>query len=164
MTIKTLLGTTSLIAVLALASPSFAQGNNASDVKQAPSASSTDMNQPAPSGQDQGAMNGGSGSNTQAAAPDMQSPKHPRRHIARSNASDGMDVAPGGGVYSRADVRTEDPDRMSHPVVGEAKAPSNAAQGDLAQVEQTEREQTANLNAQQLDGMPPQSASAPSNE
>ena len=90
-----------------------------------------------------------------------------RHHRAARNNddtyhADAMDVAPGGGVYSRADVSQEDRDRMSHPVVGEAKAPSDVATGSLAQVEQqTEREMTAKLNAEQTGGMPQQTAQSP---
>jgi hypothetical protein len=73
----------------------------------------------------------------------------------------GMDVAPGGGTYSRADVAVEPGDRMSHPVVGERRAPSNIAQGSLAQVDAAENADTARLNQQQLNG---QTASLPSSE
>ncbi|MGH6981909.1 MAG: hypothetical protein ACREFC_11945 [Stellaceae bacterium] len=64
----------------------------------------------------------------------------------------GMDVAPGGGTYTRADVAAEDPMRMSHPVVGERRAPSNVAKGSLAEIDQAENSETARLNAQQLNG------------
>jgi hypothetical protein len=73
----------------------------------------------------------------------------------------GMDVAPGGGTYTRADVAAEPRDRMSHPVPGERRAPSNIAKGSLAQVDQAESADTARLNQQQLNG---QTASLPSNE
>ena len=64
----------------------------------------------------------------------------------------GMDVAPGGGVYTRSDVASEPRDRMSHPIVGERRAPSNVAQGSLAQVDSAENAETARLNEQQLNG------------
>lgn len=73
----------------------------------------------------------------------------------------GMDVAPGGGTYTRADVSSEDPDRMSHPVVGERRAPSGIAQGSLADIDQAENDATAKLNQQQLNG---ETASLPNNE
>ena len=75
-------------------------------------------------------------------------------------AATGMDVAPGGGVYSRSDVAQEDSDRMSHPVVGEAKAPSAVAKGSEADIEQNERAMTENLNRRQLNGSD-QTATAP---
>jgi hypothetical protein len=71
--------------------------------------------------------------------------------FAQGKASD-MDVAPGGGAYTRQDVSVEPADRMSHPVVGEARAPSAVAKGSLAQVDQTEDAITARLNDQQLQG------------
>jgi hypothetical protein len=77
-------------------------------------------------------------------------------------AATGMDVAPGGGVYSRPDVSQEDPDRMSHPVVGEAKAPSAIAKGSEGDIEQRERAMTENLNQRQLRGTREQTADAPS--
>ncbi len=73
----------------------------------------------------------------------------------------GMDVAPGGGAYSRADVAAEPGDRMSHPVVGERRAPSGVAQGSLAHVDAVEDAETARLNQQQLNG---QTAQLPNNE
>ena len=62
----------------------------------------------------------------------------------------GMDVAPGGGTYSRADVAAEPGDRMSHPVAGERRAPSNIVNGPLAHVDAIENAETARLNRQQL--------------
>lgn len=73
----------------------------------------------------------------------------------------GMDVAPGGGSYTRADVSAEPADRMSHPTVGERRAPSNVAQGSLAQVDAAENAETARLNEQQLNG---QTAQLPPSE
>ncbi len=73
----------------------------------------------------------------------------------------GMDVAPGGGAYSRSDVAAEPSDRMSHPVVGERRAPSDFARGSLADVDQAEEGETARLNLQQLNG---QTATLPNNE
>jgi hypothetical protein len=73
----------------------------------------------------------------------------------------GMDVAPGGGVYTRADAAAEPADRMSHPIPGERRAPSNVAQGSLAQVDAAENAETARLNEQQLNG---QTAQLPSNQ
>lgn len=73
----------------------------------------------------------------------------------------GMDVAPGGGVYTRADAAAEPADRMSHPVPGERRAPSNIAQGSLAQIDAAEDAETAHLNEQQLNG---QTAQLPNNE
>ena len=64
----------------------------------------------------------------------------------------GMDVAPGGGAYTRADVAAEPGDRMSHPMVGERRAPSTVSQGSLAQVDAAENAETARLNEQQLNG------------
>jgi hypothetical protein len=64
----------------------------------------------------------------------------------------GMDVAPGGGTYHRGDVAAEPADRMSHPVVGERRAPSDVARGSLADVDQAEDAETARLNLQQLNG------------
>ncbi|HXE17697.1 MAG TPA: hypothetical protein VN632_10740 [Stellaceae bacterium] len=75
----------------------------------------------------------------------------------------GMDVAPGGGTYTRADVSAEDPGRMSHPVVGERRAPSNFAQGSLQEVDEAERSETAKLNMQQLQGGG-ETAQLPNNE
>jgi hypothetical protein len=75
----------------------------------------------------------------------------------------GMDVAPGGGTYSRSDVAAEDPMRMSHPVAGERRAPSNVAKGSLADIDQAENAETARLNAQQLNGGG-QTANLPNNE
>jgi hypothetical protein len=71
--------------------------------------------------------------------------------FAQGKASD-MDVAPGGGAYTRQDVSVEPSDRMSHPVVGEARAPSSVAKGSLSQVDQVEDSMTARLNEQQLQG------------
>ncbi len=68
--------------------------------------------------------------------------------FAQGKASD-MDVAPGGGVYSRQDAAQEDANRMSHPVVGEARAPSDIANGSEADIEKTERAETVKLNQQQ---------------
>jgi hypothetical protein len=76
----------------------------------------------------------------------------------------GMDVAPGGGTYSRQDVANESPGRMSHPVVGEKRAPSNIAKGPLAQVDAAENAETARLNRQQINGNGQQTATLPSNE
>lgn len=73
----------------------------------------------------------------------------------------GMDVAPGGGTYSRSDVAAEPSDRMSHPVVGERRAPSDFGRGSLADVDQAEAAETARLNLQQLNG---QTATLPNNE
>ena len=73
----------------------------------------------------------------------------------------GMDVAPGGGTYTRADVSAEPRDRMSHPIVGERRAPSNVAHGSLAQIDAAENAQTARLNEDQLNG---QTAQLPSNQ
>ncbi len=73
----------------------------------------------------------------------------------------GMDVAPGGGSYTRADVAAEPADRMSHPMPGERRAPSNVAKGSLAQVDAAENAETARLNDQQLDG---QTAQLPPSE
>jgi hypothetical protein len=67
-------------------------------------------------------------------------------------SKDGMDVAPGGGVYSKADVASEPADRMSHPAAGEARAPSQVAKGSLADVDQAEDEITSRLNQEQLNG------------
>jgi hypothetical protein len=75
----------------------------------------------------------------------------------------GMDVAPGGGSYSRQDVANEAPDRMSHPVPGEQRAPSNIAKGSLADVDAAENAETARLNGQQLNGGG-QTASLPASE
>jgi hypothetical protein len=68
--------------------------------------------------------------------------------FAQGKASD-MDVASGGGVYSRQDVAQEDAGRMSHPVVGEARAPSETAKGSEAEIERAERAETSKLNVQQ---------------
>jgi hypothetical protein len=73
----------------------------------------------------------------------------------------GMDVAPGGGAYSGSDVAAEPSDRMSHPVVGERRAPSDFARGSLADVDQAEEAETARLNLQELNG---QTATLPNNE
>lgn len=73
----------------------------------------------------------------------------------------GMDVAPGGGVYTRSDAAAEPADRMSHPVPGERRAPSGVARGSLAQVDAAEDAETARLNQQQLNG---QTAQLPNNE
>jgi hypothetical protein len=74
-----------------------------------------------------------------------------RNYPDRSPAgSYGMDVAPGGGIYTRQDVANEAPSRMSHPIVGERRAPSNIAKGSLAQIDQAEDAETAQLNQQQL--------------
>ena len=63
----------------------------------------------------------------------------------------GMDVAPGGGVYRSPDVAVEAPGRMSHPVAGERRAPSQVAQGSLAHVDAVENAETARLNQSQLE-------------
>jgi len=73
----------------------------------------------------------------------------------------GMDVAPGGGTYGRGDVAAEPADRMSHPVAGERRAPSEFAHGSLADVDQAEDAETARLNLQQLSG---QTATLPNDE
>lgn len=73
----------------------------------------------------------------------------------------GMDVAPGGGVYSRYDVASEEAGRMSHPVAGERRAPSNIAQGSLSHVDQVEDAMTARLNQQQLNGNGEMTATLP---
>lgn len=73
----------------------------------------------------------------------------------------GMDVAPGGGTYSGSDVASEPADRMSHPVVGERRAPSEFTRGSLADVDQAEDAETARLNLQQLNG---QTATLPDNQ
>jgi hypothetical protein len=75
------------------------------------------------------------------------------------DASLGMDVAPGGGVYTKQDVSSEEPGRMSQPVVGEQRAPSAAAKGSLEHVDGIEDSITSRLNEQQLNGG--QTAAAP---
>jgi len=138
-----------MVGGVALASPAFAE----------------DMQGQSPQTQDQQSAR----MQDQSAAPIRSGKPMRHRHAAgggnpRSTIQTSeMDVAPGGGTYSAADVAAEDPDRLSHPVVGEAKAPSNVAKGSLAQVESQERGMTANLNAQQLNGGP-MTAAVPSNE
>ncbi|HEX4111557.1 MAG TPA: hypothetical protein VH020_03400 [Stellaceae bacterium] len=73
----------------------------------------------------------------------------------------GMDVAPGGGAYNHRDVASEESGRMSHPVVGERRAPSNVAQGSLSHVDQVEDSMTAKLNQQQLNGNGEMTATLP---
>jgi hypothetical protein len=73
----------------------------------------------------------------------------------------GMDVAPGGGVYTHQDVSSEEMDRMSHPVVGERRAPSNVSSGSLSQIDQTEDSMTAKLNQDQLNGTGEMTATLP---
>lgn len=73
----------------------------------------------------------------------------------------GMDVAPGGGIYSRRDVASEEAGRMSHPVAGERRAPSNVAQGSLGHVDEVEDAMTARLNQQQLNGNGEMTATLP---
>jgi hypothetical protein len=75
----------------------------------------------------------------------------------------GTDVARGGGVYTRQDVASEAPGRMSHPGVGSPRAPSQVAKGSLAHVNQVENADTARLNQQQLRGNG-ETASLPNNE
>ena len=93
------------------------------------------------------------------------------RHAAREGrgygqgmrpGSLGMDVAPGGGTYTRRDVASEEPGRMSHPVAGERRAPSNVAKGSLANVDRIENDMTARLNQQQLNGNGEMTATLPS--
>jgi hypothetical protein len=62
----------------------------------------------------------------------------------------GMDVAPGGGYYTRYDVANESPRRMSHPVVGEPRAPSAVARGPHTFVNRFEMGMTAALNLREL--------------
>ncbi|HEY5210947.1 MAG TPA: hypothetical protein VIJ42_16030 [Stellaceae bacterium] len=76
----------------------------------------------------------------------------------------GMDAAPGGGTYTRQDAASEAPDRMSHPVPGERRAPSNVARGPLGHVDRVERDMTANLNRQQLNGGGDMQATLPNDE
>jgi hypothetical protein len=76
----------------------------------------------------------------------------------------GMDVAPGGGTYSRQDVANESRDRMSHPVAGERRAPSNVARGPLGHVDEVESGMTAKLNQQQLNGGSDMQATLPNDE
>lgn len=76
-------------------------------------------------------------------------------HMARRHEGAGrygMDVAPGGGVYTRQDVANEAPDRMSHPVVGERRAPGDVAKGSLANIDEAENAITARLNQEQFQG------------
>jgi hypothetical protein len=62
----------------------------------------------------------------------------------------GLDVAPGGGFYTARDVANESPRRMSHPFVGEPRAPSFVARGSHRHVSRVEMIITARLNLHQL--------------
>jgi hypothetical protein len=150
---------------IALTAPGFAQTQDESNAPQMPAANSDqsrNMSQDQAQGEDQG----------QKPVRRMRhhaGRQHQHLNTATGRAYDngvpagayGMDVAPGGGTYSQADVSSEEPDRMSHPVVGERRAPSNMAQGSLADVDQAENDATAKLNQQQMNG---ETASLPNNE
>jgi hypothetical protein len=61
-----------------------------------------------------------------------------------------LDVAPGGGFYTARDVANESPRRMSHPFVGEPRAPSFVARGPHTYINRYEMGMTAWLNLHQL--------------
>ena len=50
---------------------------------------------------------------------------------------------------------------MSHPVVGERRAPSNISSGSLSQVDQTEESMTSKLNQEQINGSGEMTATLP---
>jgi hypothetical protein len=172
-----LLTSLAIVGGVALAMPAFAQQNQpnpgqnqAQDSSQMPAADSsqtTDQAQSQNGRQDIDQNQAQNQDQTQAPSND--------RHLRRSHSADrgrnygdglragslGMDVAPGGGTYTRRDVASEQSGRMSHPVVGERRAPSSVAQGSLAHVDEVESSMTAKLNQQQLNGQGEMTATLP---
>ncbi|MGH6990233.1 MAG: hypothetical protein ACREFD_16570 [Stellaceae bacterium] len=96
------------------------------------------------------------------AVPASASPDHHRHHFwhyghASYHHRDhhggwGLDVAPGGGHYTARSVAMASPLRMSHPFVGEPRAPSAVARGPASRVNNVERRMTRRLNLEQLYG------------
>lgn len=173
---KLMVSALALVGGIALAVPVFAQQaqqDQPGQMGQPNTQMDRAQNQPGqmPSGASQAPDQRGMGMQDQAQNDDMSGgqgrARHHRRHAMRRHHHGemamrgreagryGMDVAPGGGTYSRGDVAIEAADRMSHPVVGERRAPSNVAQGSLAHVDQAENADTARLNQQQLGGNAP---------
>ena len=62
----------------------------------------------------------------------------------------GLDVAPGGGHYTKRDIINESTLRMSHPHVGEPCAPSVVARRPHRYINRVEMVMTANLNLEQV--------------
>lgn len=66
------------------------------------------------------------------------------------HAGYGLDVAPGGGRYTKRDIINESTYRMSHPVVGEPCAPSIVALRPHRYINRVEMVMTADMNLHQL--------------